>query len=454
MKKIFTLSLSILILSSCNKQEIDIYEPVNLEEYKSGGDATVFALGFSVAAPNLSAENVIKHDAGDIDFEQSFVTAPSPAFGGLGPVFNHISCIGCHPADGRSLFPNDLNTSNGLLFKTSIPGINNNGGPLDTPGFGGQIQQRANEGKTPEAQINVTFEDKIITFADGTSVTLKKPIYTLTNTYIPIPDGMMISPRIAPPVFAMGLLEAISEDRLLELQDINDIDNDGISGKLNYVWDYSDNQLKPGRFGWKADAPSSLQQVASAYHQDMGITNPVFNIESSFNQSQFDGLNDETEIDLKTLEDVTVYVQTLGSPAARNLEDLEVRKGKQLFFDAKCSSCHTPKHITGNFPEIPEFSNQTIYPYTDLLLHDMGDDLSDNRPIFKATGNEWQTRPLWGVGLTKFNNGHTNFLHDGRAKNVEEAILWHGGEAENAKTFYTKLSLADREAMIAFINAL
>lgn len=452
-KLLFLICISVLF--SCTKEKSISYLPLNLDEYNSGGKATVHALGFSVPAPNLSTSIQEKHDAGDIDFEQSFVTAPSPVFGGLGPVFNHISCVGCHPADGRAPYPTNLNLSNGLLFRVSIPGTDANGGPLDAPGFGGQLQQRASAGQKPEALINVRYENKIVSFADGNTVTLRKPIFSLTDPYIPIPAGMMISPRLAPPVFAMGLLEAIPENRLIDLQDINDTNDDGISGKINYVWDVASSSLKPGRFGWKAEAPTSLQQVAGAYHQDMGITNPIFSTESSFGQAQYDGLNDETEINQTTLENVTVYVQTLGPPAPRNLDDETVLKGRSLFYDAKCTSCHTPKHTTStNFTEIPEFSNQTIYPYTDMLLHDMGDDLSDNRPAFKATGNEWQTRPLWGIGLTQFNNGHTFFLHDGRARNIEEAILWHGGEAEKSKEFYTNLSKEDRNAILKFINAL
>jgi CxxC motif-containing protein (DUF1111 family) len=451
----FTFLICLSLFLSCTKEKATSYLPVAPEEYYAGGKATVFALGFSVPAPNLSSEIQEKHDAGDIDFEQSFVTAPSPVFGGLGPVFNHISCVGCHPADGRAPFPTDLNVSNGLLFRVSIPGTDLHGGPVDAPGFGGQLQQRANAGKKPEAQINVSYEQKVIVFADGTSVTLRKPVFNLSDPYMPFPTGMMFSPRLAPPVFAMGLLEAIPENRLIALQDVNDADNDGISGKINYVWDVASSSLKPGRFGWKAEAPTSLQQVAGAYHQDMGITNPLFKTESSYGQAQYDGLDDETEINQTVLENVTVYVQTLGPPAPRDLDDDTVLKGRTLFYEANCISCHTPKHITAsNFSEIPEFSNQTIYPYTDLLLHDMGDDLADNRPTYLATGNEWQTRPLWGIGLTEFNNGHTNFLHDGRARNIEEAILWHGGEAEASKLYYTNLSKTDRDAVLKFINAL
>jgi len=438
----------IFLFFSCTKEKITHYIPLNSNEYRSDGDATVFALGFSVPAPNLSKVLQDKHDAGDIDFEQSFVTAPSP-------VFNHISCVGCHPADGRAPFPTNLNISNGLLFRISIPGTDAHGGPLAVPGFGGQLQQRASAGKKPEAQINVTYEQKIVSFADGSFVTLRKPVFSLSNSYIPMPADMMISPRLAPPVFAMGLLEAIPESRLKQLQDIDDVNKDGISGKINYVWDFDSSSLKPGRFGWKAEAPTSLQQVAGAYHQDMGITNPLFNTESSLGQAQDDGLKDETEISQTTLENVTVYVQTLGPPAPRNLEDETVLKGRTLFYEANCIACHTPKHTTASsFVEVPEFSNQTIYPYTDLLLHDMGTDLADGRPTFNATGNEWQTRPLWGIGLTEFNNGHTNFLHNGRARNIEEAILWHGGEAQKSKTFYTDLSKVNRDAVLKFINAL
>ena len=263
-----------------------------------------------------------------------------------------------------------------------------------------------------------------------------------------MPSNAMFSPRLAPPVFGLGLLEAIPETDILTKQDIGDFDNDGISGKANYVWDPETQTTKLGRFGWKASAPSVLVQTAGAYNNDMGVTSPLFPIESSYGQLNGElTLNDDPEISQKILDEATFYCRTLAVPAARDLDDVDVVAGYQVFKDLKCTSCHTPRHVTGTFPGIQEISNQTIYPYTDMLLHDMGDELADGRSDFLANGREWKTRPLWGIGLTELVNGHTDFLHDGRAKNIEEAILWHGGEAEKSKNNYTKLSLEKREQL-------
>ncbi len=423
----------------------------------AGGETTIFESGFfsfDNPAPNLNAVNLDLHLGGDAQFEAAFVTAPAPVNSGLGTQFNNTSCIACHPKDGRAPFPTDINELSGFFLRTSIPGTDACGAPNLTPGFGGQLANHANFGVEPEVSFGVSYQDIPVTFTDGTVVILRKPTYFVTNSYIPFPSNAMLSPRIGPPVYGLGLLEAITEHDILLKQDIDDIDGDGISGKANYVCDPETNSTALGRFGWKANTPTVMTQSAGAYNGDMGVTSPLFPIESSFGQTNGDNLNDDPEISQEVLDQVALYCRTLAVPAARNLDNTEVARGFELFEDAKCTSCHTPKHITGNFPSIPAISNQTIYPYTDMLLHDMGEGLADGRPDFLADGNEWKTRPLWGIGLTNIVNGHTNFLHDGRARNLEEAILWHGGEAEDSQLFYTKLNKKDREALLAFVNAI
>ncbi|TYP98790.1 CxxC motif-containing protein (DUF1111 family) [Tenacibaculum adriaticum] len=464
MKKLFYITISffsILLNISCSSDydETTVKSIPNLSErYKTGGETTVFENGFfsfDNPASNLNTQNLETHLAGDAQFEQAFVTAPAITNPGLGAQFNNTSCVSCHPKDGRASFPSDINSLSGFFLRTSIPGTNPHGGPNPTPGFGEQLQNQAVYGVTPEVKFQVDYQDMPVTFKDGTTVTLKKPIYSIAESYIDFPSNAMLSPRIGPPVFGLGLLEAITEEDIIEKQDINDADADGISGKANYVWDASSQSIKLGRFGWKANTPTILIQSAGAYNNDIGITNYIFSQESSFGQTNGEqNNNDDPEIANDILDQVTLYCRTLAVPAARNLEEPEVVRGYELFDKAKCSSCHTPKHVTGNFTGIPAISNQTIYPYTDMLLHDMGEGLADGRPDFLATGKEWKTRPLWGIGLTRIVNGHTNFLHDGRAKNIEEAILWHGGEAENSKNMYTNFSKSDRDALLAFINAL
>ncbi len=428
--------------------------------YLPGGGTTINALGsfsFDNPAPNLNAENEAIHLQGDAEFEAEFTAAPAPINAGLGVQFNNTSCLKCHPSDGRAPFPTgNINQFSGFFLRTSIPGEGMHGSPNPVPGFGDQLQNQAVLGYQPEVQFTVVYEDLPVTFADGTVVTLKKPVYGVTDTYMDFPSDAMISPRIGPQMYGLGLLEAIPEADILARQDIDDADGDGISGKANYVWDPETNSTRLGRFGWKANTPTVLVQAAGAYNGDMGVTNYLFPVESSYGQSNGEqNLNDDPEIADEILDNVTLYCQTLAVPAARDLENPMVVRGYNLFEEAKCSKCHiSTAQQTGVIPDIPAISNQRIYPFTDMLLHDMGENLADGRPDYLANGREWRTRALWGIGLIYSVNGHTDFLHDGRAKSIEEAILWHGGEAEESQQFYRELSEEDRKAMIAFLEAI
>ncbi len=264
----------------------------------------------------------------------------------------------------------------------------------------------------------------------------------------------MISPRIAPPVFGLGLLEAVADADILALADVDDKNGDGISGKPNYAWNVAEGKKTLGRFGWKAANPSILQQSAGAYNEDIGITSFIFPNESSHGQDQYDGFDDEYEVSDSILHAVEFYIRTLAVPARRKADDAVVLSGKKIFMDAACGSCHVPRLRTKTDVSFPEISNQVIYPYTDMLVHDMGPDLADNRPDNDADGQEWRTAPLWGIGLTKVVNGHQNFLHDGRARTLMEAIMWHGGEAAQSKEFVRNLSKAERDALIKFLESL
>ena len=213
--------------------------------------------------------------------------------------------------------------------------------------------------------------------------------------------------------------------------------------------------MEIGRFGWKAINPSVLQQCAGAYNNDMGVTNTYFPIENSYGQTNnSDVLDNDPELDKQEVDDVTFYCRTLAVPAPKRLDDESVISGEKIFNNLKCNGCHVAKQETGSFPGIPEISNQTIYPYSDMLLHDMGFGLADDRPSFKANGQEWKTRPLWGIGLTEVVGGHTHFLHDGRARNLTEAILWHGGEASKSVSSFKSLNARDRKLLITFLNSL
>lgn len=426
-------------------------------EWLSGGSQTIFDAGtgaFSTIFPNLAAAREEVHEIGDIAFEQTFVSAPALINPGLGPIFNNVSCTSCHINDGRGKPPVNGEQISSLLIRLSIPGTDAHGGPNPAPGFGGQLQQRGIFGVSPEANVRIDYTEQQYTFADGEPYSLRYPTYILENPYASIPAGMMLSPRVAPPVFGLGLLEAVDESSILALADVEDANGDGISGKPNYTWNVAEGKKTLGRFGWKAAAPSLIQQTAGAYNEDMGITSFVFPKESSQGQTQYDNRNDEYEVSDSVLHAVAFYIRTLAVPARRNADDAIVLKGKHIFHQAKCASCHVPRLQTKVDVAFPEISNQTIFPYTDLLVHDMGPGLADNRPDFDADGQEWRTAPLWGIGLTRIVNGHQNFLHDGRARTLMEAILWHGGEAEQSKEFVRTLSKEDRDALVKFLESL
>lgn len=427
------------------------------EDINLGGETSVsgsFILMFQQPAANLSSTEISRHFDSDGVFGAKFVTAPSTINSGLGPLFNQNSCESCHLGNGRSPFPHNSTDLKGLLFRISLSGsIGLHGEHLPVPDFGNQIQNKATFGVLPEAQLSIQEIDEVVSYIDGTQITLKRPIFTFVNPYMSIPSNIQVSPRIAPPVIGLGLLEAITEADIIALADENDVDGDGISGKPNYVWDVRQQLTTLGRFGWKAAQPNLYQQNAAAYSGDMGVTSPIFVLENCAGQIQDDGLSDDAEVDDETVKLATFYTQSLAVPQRRNYEDPDVIKGKALFKDLKCATCHHPKFVTGQH-EHGFLSYQTIFPYTDMLLHDMGSRLADNRPDFAASGTEWRTPPLWGIGLTQMVGGHTDFLHDGRAHSLEEAILWHGGEAENSKETFRALSKKDRDAVIAFLNSL
>ncbi|MGV6862066.1 MAG: di-heme oxidoreductase family protein [Putridiphycobacter sp.] len=454
MKKLPLIIIILTLAISCKKDPV--IESYRADRLYAGGETTIIdatSHAFSTPAPNLSNTNFNLHLDGDLHFEQAFVTAPATINSGLGPVYNNNSCIACHPRDGRAGHPNDLNNFNGFFLRTSIPGTDAHGGPLPVPGFADQIQNHAVYNSTPEGHFQATYEEIEVTYPDGKKVYLRKPTYSVINTYANFPTDAMLSPRVAPGVYGLGLLEAIAESDILSYADEFDTDLDGISGKPNYVYNYQNEQMELGRFGWKGINPTILQQVAGAYNGDMGITSPYFPVEHSYGQSNFIDNSPSPEITQDILDVVTFYCQTLAVPAPRNVNDASVIRGELLFAEIGCTSCHRPSYTTG-YHEIPELANQKIYPFTDLLLHDMGSGLADNRPSFEANGQEWKTPPLWGIGLVNVVNGHTNFLHDGRARNIEEAILWHGGEAEQVVTNFKNLSEAERQLVILFVESL
>jgi CxxC motif-containing protein (DUF1111 family) len=280
---------------------------------------------------------------------------------------------------------------------------------------------------------------------------------------------VMLSPRIAPQIIGVGLLEAIAEADILANAADQAQSAGPIKGVPNRVWDAPSGQMMLGRFGWKANVATIAHQTGGAFQGDMGITSKHFANETC-TPTQKDCLaapsgksagklgQPGVEIDDKTFDDVVFYQATLAPPARRNIKDEQVLRGQALFAAAQCATCHRPSYVTkeGPFPHLTSkaLSGQRIWPYTDMLLHDMGERLADNRPDFAANGRQWKTPPLWGTGLIKDVNGHTRLLHDGRARGVLEAVLWHGGEAEAAKDQVLKMDKAERDALVKFVESL
>ncbi len=454
------ISLGIMIgsLSRCNKS--GIFPEDEYDDRLSGGSFTVFnesTQAFKQVIDGLTERQQRVHSIGDGTFDQVFVAPPAPHFGGLGPVYNNISCVNCHRNDGGG-FPGTGSSNSGLLLRISIHGRDEYGGPLAAPGFGLQLQDQSLSllGAPPEAGIHIDYTDLPVTYPDGSVITLHKPAYSLYNPYIPLPAGYLLSPRLAPRLVGMGLLENIPEQTILSFVDAGDKNQDGITGKVNYVYDAYTKKKELGRFGLKSNTATLLMQVASAYQQDMGITSYARPEESAFGQSQMSLVTGDTEPELadSLLNYVTFYVQTLAVPARRNVMDSENKKGEAIFAQVNCSACHRPTMMTGVNVAI-NLSSQRIHPYTDLLVHDMGEGLADNRPDFLAGGREWRTTPLWGIGLLgKANGGQPYFLHDGRARTIEEAILWHDGEAAGSRQQFMRLNLSDRTALIKFLGSL
>ncbi len=457
------LCISIFILG-CQDDDSSDYVLLQPEENEalSGGETTIFDISpnaFGFQAPNLDEENGLFFFTGNSLFNQSWVTAPASttARDGLGPLFNSRACSGCHFKDGRGRPPKfDGEKSSGLLFRLSVPGINTLGQNLPDPNYGGQFQDDVISGILVEGDVKISYEPVTIKYPDGITVTLQKPSYDFTNlNYGPLAADIQISPRVANQMIGLGLLDAVSEKTLLSFADESDVDGDGISGKPNYVYDIETESIKIGRFGWKSNQPNLKQQVAGAFLGDMGITSSLFPEENCPSEIDCSTIpNGGTpEITDENLDKVVLYSGTLAVPARRDYDKQNILEGKRLFESVNCIACHIPKMKTGAY-HIQALANQTIRPYTDLLLHDMGDELADNTPDFKATGNEWRTPPLWGVGLIETVNDHNNLLHDGRARTIEEAILWHGGEAKASKEDFMNLDVADRTKLIDFIKTL
>ncbi|ART80641.1 di-heme oxidoreductase family protein [Oceanisphaera avium] len=439
---------------------------------QSGGKTSTDKSGssaFSMPASNLSFDKRLDFSVGNSFFRNPWVTAPATtdARDGLGPLFNTNACQGCHIRDGRGhppRFKGDNAVS--MLVRLSIPATDSpehqqilrQQGVIPEPHYGGQLQDMAIPNAKPEGKVNISYTLHTLRLNDGTKVELRQPHLTVTDlNYGALREDTLYSARIAQPMIGLGLLEAIPESVLLARQDADDSNQDGISGRANKVWDNHAGKAVMGRFGWKAGQPSLHQQNASAFAGDMGLTSALFLADDCMVAQECARFPNggELEVSEDILDSVTFYSQHLAVPVRRNMDKPAVKAGEQLFLALGCSSCHIPSYTTGQHAS-PALSKQKIYPYTDLLLHDMGEGLADNRPEFLANGREWRTQPLWGLGYAAEVAGSDDafYLHDGRARTLLEAILWHGGEAEIAKQSVMAASKNERAQLIAFLESL
>ncbi len=463
--KQFVFLFVIITIFACNSD--DNYVPVE-DLYVEGEELSAEHLGinnqtgeaFGFEIQGLSTLETALFGTGNSLFSQSWVSSPASttARDGLGPTFNARACANCHFEDGRGTpLINGVNSS-GFLMRISLPGQDSFGNPNPVPGYGNQIQDRAINPTIPyESKVIVNYETISGNYPDGTAYELRKPIYTFTDTQFGSLAGVETSPRVGTQTIGMGLISALPDSEILKFVDEFDSDGDGISGRANYVWNIEAASATLGKYGWKANAPTLEQQVAGAFHGDMGLTSPLF-MENNCPSPQQDCMDapngGEPEVTESQLRRVVFYQAALAPPNRRNFRDEDVLQGKVLFNDLNCIGCHAIDQTTGTSDITNLLSNITIRPYSDFLLHDMGEALADNRPDFLATGSEWRTQPLWGIGLIQSVNGHTFLLHDGRARNIEEAILWHGGEAENSKQDFMNLSAEKRQQVIDFVNSL
>jgi len=458
----------------------DFSKPEASENRPAGKGTTQFAPNansFSHFLDNLSFEQEEQFKLGNALFRKIWVSSPSStqASDGLGPLFNARGCQSCHIKDGRGHPPfAGEDESASMFLRLSVPPGETDerlamdgviAGEVGDPVYGTQLQDFAVPGLQAEGRMVIDYVEVPVTLGDGSVVSLRQPHYSVVDLgYGPLADDVMISPRVANPMIGLGLIEQIPAEDILKLADADDLDGDGISGRANWTIDPDSETLMLGRFGWKAGMPTIRSQSAAAFAGDLGISTPLDDLphgDCTENQPECLALPTGEQVRLgateapePVLDLVTFYAQTLGVPQRRDVGDAKVLAGKAAFYEAGCASCHVPKFVTSRDAENPAHRFQLIWPYSDLLLHDMGEGLADHRPEGQASGTEWRTPPLWGIGLTETVSGHSFFLHDGRARNLTEAILWHGGEAQAARDAFAGMSQATRDNLLAFLGSL
>ncbi len=448
-------------------------------EAMPGGAATASASRKrdALARPSAHLDADARHEfaLGEALFGKLWVAAPSStlASDGLGPLYNARSCQSCHLHGGRGHPPENGDATSMVLRLARAAGTEAEKAALarhelanfPDPAYGRQLQDRAIPGLAAEGRVAVDYTTETVTLPDGETVDLRRPAYRIEAlAYGPLDAATTISPRMAQPMTGLGLIEAIHPADILALADAGDADGDGISGRAALARDMKTGKTVLGRFGWKAQAATLADQAAAAFADDLGISTPLDNRpHGDCTERQADCLARPSGIQVRlgpaeapdpVLALTLAYVRHLAPPARRDTGDAAVLRGKRMFYESGCAACHHPKFVTRRDADDPALAFQLIWPYSDFLLHDMGAGLADGQSVGEASGREWRTPPLWGIGSAARASGSAFFLHDGRARTLTEAILWHGGEAAAARNRFATLPRDDRGALITFLESL
>jgi CxxC motif-containing protein (DUF1111 family) len=456
-KEFFLISTAVIFLSACeftsnNSEQLDPSEDneqtpsyddyTDYEWQPVAGNATDIYdpnRNFTHFIPDISLSGLGRVSQGRELFVATWLPGSSnsqPSLDGVGPLKIASACSQCHSVSGRvASLENNGEVGLGLLFRLGDVFGNHD------PYYGSQLQTSATSGSS---EGHVSWE------LDASN----KPIFTLTTNQLEITEGINLGPRLSPQLVGVGLLDLVSNQNILSREDEHDLNNDGISGRAH--WRTINGEKILGRFGWTATQPSLKSQIAGAFNQDMGITSSIFPDEpctssQTICNEQPNGGN--PEVSDSSLSDMNDFLTLLAVPARRISDQDEFNKGASIFDNIGCSKCHQPTLTTSDSSQYPLLANQLIYPYTDLLLHDLGEDLSDNVKEGDANPREWRTPPLWSLGLIEAVEG-SRFLHDGRAATIEEAILWHGGEALATKNKFAKLSADNKETLLRFLRSI
>ncbi|MCH2110388.1 MAG: thiol oxidoreductase [Polyangiaceae bacterium] len=451
-------------------------------ELLPGGEGSVGTVPFpssELPARNLPQEERPDFFAGKALAHQPWVKAPTitDARDGLGPLYNARTCLACHFEGGRGHIADDSSTPLiSSILRLSVPGQDEKQGAVPEPNYGSQLQTQSTdlshqlkdlvdveiEAVVPaEAEVRVEWAEDEFVYPDGLAVALRHPNVMLNELgYGALAPNVLTSLRVAPPIHGMGLIELIPQAEIDLWIDEDDADADGISGRANWVWDVRSQKSLPGRFGYKANQSTLEQAVAAAFSGDLGISSSLFP-DQPCSPSQVGCLreltgNNEDGLELPDdlLELVVNFNRNLGVPQRSEKLRESTMSGRRFFYELGCSSCHRPSYRTSANQTQPHLGEQLIWPYSDFLIHDMGESLSDHRPDYQARGSEWRTTPLWGLGVSAEVSGEESYLHDGRARTIEEAILWHGGEAGQARERFTLLNAEERQNLIDFLGSL